>query len=196
MKYRIILLLMFLTGCGNTPPVPTDHFYRLPPVDVERGPALTDKMLQVQPLRAEGLLRERGIIYVDSAASVELERYRYHLWHEQPGVLVARHLADYLRSAAAADLITSGRGTTAGWIINGDLHEFMQVRGSDGNRVVISLELRLFNDRGMDSVLQQLYKESEAVNGTDITDVVAAFDRGLDRIYGRFLDDARKAAGS
>lgn len=196
MRFRMLFLLALLTGCGSTPPAPTDHFYRLPAATADASaPVLTENTLQVRPLRGDGLLRERGIVYMDAPTAVELQRYHYHLWNEPPGDLVAHHLAGFLRRTGVAGHVTNSRNIGADWAVEGDLHEFMHVRGEQSGQVVISVTLRLFDATGGKPVLQSIYEETVAVDGADMNAVVTAFGRGLERIYGRFIQEARKAAG-
>ena len=59
-----LIALTVLTACGNVPPAPTDHFYRL---QAASTPAPSRPLPAVGPLRADSLYAERPIIYTDAA---------------------------------------------------------------------------------------------------------------------------------
>ena len=80
-----------LAGCG-APPVPDDHFYRLGEVSSTQKfaqPLIDGKLLVEMPLAA-GIRRERAILYSEDPAHVELRRYHYHHWEDQPPRLLQR----------------------------------------------------------------------------------------------------------
>jgi len=194
-RYLLLpLVLVLLTACGSPGPVPEDHFYRLPDPSAEVQGSLNAEVILVEPFSVSGLVRERPIMFMQSAGSVELERYNYHLWYESPGYMLQQHLADYLRSAGLADNVTTSRNLPPDIVISGELYEFMHVRDSNDNgEVIVKLELMLRNRHDREELWQSLYNEQEAVNGNDMNAVVAAFGRALDRIYQDFLE---RASGS
>ena len=191
MRVLIIFMVSLLTACGSPAPVPQDHFYRLPAAEVDADNRLTNGVLLVEPFRANGLIRERSLVYVDSGDSVELERYHYHLWHESPGYMLQQHLADYLRHSNGADTVTTTHAVPAEVVITGELHQFMRIHAEDGDRVVVSLELRLQHVDGDGPGFHRLYTEYEPVNGQGMTAVVKAFNRALSRIYNDFSGHGR-----
>lgn len=191
-RYLLLPLALLLAACGSPAPVPGDHFYRLPAPSAEvQASSLDAGVILVEPFSVSGLVRERPIIFMQGAGSVELERYNYHLWYESPGYMLQQHLADYVRSAGLVDSVTTSRNLPPDIVISGKLHEFMHVRETDdGGEVVVKLELMLRHRHDRDMQRQALYTEQEAVNGNDMNAVVAAFGRALDRIYQDFLERA------
>ncbi len=187
-RYLLLPLALLLAACGSPAPVPEDHFYRLPEPSAEVQGSLNAEVILVEPFSVSGLVRERPIIFMQSADSVELERYHYHLWYESPGYMLQQHLADYLRSAGLADSVTTSRNVPPDVVISGELYEFMHIRDSDGGgEVIVKLELMLRHRHDRDVHWQALYNEQEAVKGNDMNAVAAAFGRALDRIYQDFL---------
>lgn len=191
MRYGVILLALVLSACSSPAPAPQDHFYRLPAATARPGNAVADGVLQVEPLKVSGLIRERPIVYVTSEDSVELERYHYHLWHESPGYMLQRHLANYLRRSSFAETVTTTHSMPADRMVTGDLHQFMQIRSGGNDRVVVSMELRLQDADSTEPVIQKLYTEYEPVDGKSMADVIAAFSRALNRIYDEFTAGSR-----
>lgn len=191
MRALLMIGLVLLAACGTPVPAPQDHFYRLPTVKPASESRMINGVLRVEPLEAGGLVRERYLIYIDSEDSVELERYHYHLWHKSPAYMLQDHLADYLYQVDSAMTVTTDNSFPADAVISGDLHQFMQIKGEDGGRVVVDLELRLRRNDGNESVFQKRYMEQESVNGQGMQAVVMAFSRALNRIYADFSASVR-----
>jgi len=186
MRFFIVPLLMLVVACGAPEPAPEDHFYRLPAANMpDNGTPIVDVLL-VDSYRIDGLFRERNIVYVASADSVELDRYHYHLWHESPGYMLQNHLADYLRRTGLARTVMTSRSGKPDMTISGDLHQFMHIRSGDHGRVVVGLELRgLMADREQ-PIVQKIYTEQEPVDGKGMAAVILSFNRALNRIYADF----------
>ena len=190
-RYLLLPLALLLAACGSPGPAPEDHFYRLPDPAAEFQGGLNAEVILVEPFSVSGLVRERPIMFMQSADSVELERYNYHLWYESPGYMLQQHLADYLRSAGLADSVTTSRNLPPDVVISGELYEFMHIRDSNGGgEVIVKLELMLRHRHDREVHWQALYNEQETVNGNDMNAVVAAFGSALDRIYQDFLERA------
>ncbi|MDZ7736813.1 MAG: ABC-type transport auxiliary lipoprotein family protein [Gammaproteobacteria bacterium] len=191
MRYGVILLVLVLSACSSPAPAPQDHFYRLPAATAQPGSAVAGGVLLVEPLKVSGLIRERSIVYIVSEDSVELERYHYHLWHESPGYMLQRHLANYLRRSGFAETVTTAHSLPADMVITGDLHQFMQIHDVGNGRVMVSMELRLQHADSAKPVIQKIYTEYEPVDGKSMADVIAAFSRALNRIYNEFAAASR-----
>lgn len=191
MRYGIILLALVLSACSSPAPAPQDHFYRLPAAESRNNSSPAAEILRVDPFKVSGLIRERSIVYVDSEDSVELERYHYHLWHESPGYMLQRHLANYLRRSGFAGTVTTDQSLSADMVVTGDLHQFMQIRGAGGGQVVVSVELRLQPADSSRPMIQKLYTEYEPIDGKGMSAVIAAFGRALNRIYDEFASSSR-----
>lgn len=193
-KLLLILLMVVMAGCATPPPAPKDHFYRLPAVESnDCGDPLSAGVLRFEPFRSAGLLRDRNIVYIDSPGSIEFKSYYYHLWHESPGYLIRNHLLDYLRHCDAAAKVTAAADVPARLIVQGEVNELMQVRDDGPGYVSITMELQLRRDGVQKPLLLNDYREQEPIAADNMQAVVAAFSRGLTRIYQRFLSEARQA---
>lgn len=190
MRILAIFVVLLLTACASPAPAPQDHFYRLETTAAGTNTSLTDGVLLVEPIKVNGLIRGRALVYAESGDSVELERYHYHLWHESPAYMLQNHLADYLRSSGSAGTVTTAHTLPADAVITGNLHQFMHIRTDGTEQVLVRLELRLRYPGDSDPAFQKLYTEYEPVKGRDMTAVVKAFSRALNRIYADFAESS------
>ncbi len=109
MNRRILnlLMLLLLGGCASTTPVPEDRFFRVNPVHPHRvlsEPALTGG-LAVDYMQADPLRSGRAVLYSDSRQPLQLQRYHYEFWVDQPPRMVRQALAAYLRETGVADAV-------------------------------------------------------------------------------------------
>lgn len=183
------LLAVLIAACAKAPPVPTDRFYRLPEPDAVAQARLTDGVIAVRGLQADGLYRERAIVYTDERG-IALARHHYHFWIDPPIQLVRRRLVAFLRGAGAADMVLASE-ESADLVVSGRLTSFERVL-DDVPRARAGIELALATGDGRILVLREYAAEVEA-GGDDVEDSVAALDRALDRIFTEFLADARAA---
>ena len=192
MTRRLCLLLVgaFLGSCGEAPPVPVDHFYRLtlssPSVAKQR---LTEAPIYVENFLAEGLYNERAILFSSDERASELQQHHYYFWFTSPPRLLRDYLLQVLRNADVSPLIMGATGTGTSLRIEGRIMEFERSQSPSGSTVHVALELRL-DKAGMDvPLLLRQYRASEAINGKDMAAVVSGFNTAVDRIYGEFLGD-------
>ena len=87
-----ISIALALAACMTSPPAPTDTYYRLRPGEIPAaGVSQLPMSLQVQRFTADGLLRERAMLYSDDDGHRVLKQHVYHYWLDNP----ARLLHDY-----------------------------------------------------------------------------------------------------
>ncbi len=109
------LLIPFLTvpllvGClGSVPPVPRDHYYRL----LVPGPAKSSTkivfpgVIAVDILQADGLLRERPLLFSESGSSHEVQQHNYHYWTDTPPRMLQDQIIGYLRRSGIARAVVT-----------------------------------------------------------------------------------------
>ena len=213
------LVLAGLTGClGSAPPVPRDHYYRIlvappshaaanqiaaAPGAASQGAAIRGELgpgpdgltfpgiLLVAPLEAEGLLRERPLLYSMTGGAHELQQHDYHYWMDPPQRMLQLQLVDYLRaSGVAQSVVTPELRIQPDFEVTGRIKRLERLLGGDSPRVVAELELVLV-ETGRNRLLVVESYAAEAVSDNDGVEAsVLALNRVLADIFERFLADA------
>lgn len=195
-RLAIILILTagFLVACAAPGPAPGDTFYRLPPImNADTSTRLTDDVLYVAELHVEGIQRERAILYSHDPEAVVLDQYHYHYWATTPGRLVRDHLVDYLVSADVADKVVIDSVVTPALSVKGRIQQLLHIREPGQSSVVVNLQLWLEQPGQQRPLLINTYSEQLMVNGESMEAVVHVMAAALERIYEKFLRDARQA---
>lgn len=195
-NFLILLVLLGLVACGSAPPVPTDHFYRLVlPRDTEKQ-QLYGGVIYVGNFIADGLYNDRAVLFVNDKEGRELQQHHYHFWITSPPHLLQDYLVDYLRQTGASSMILAGPSTKGGIKISGKIQEFdYQVQG-DRKTANVALELRLDSYGAEKPVLVKEYRAEESINGNDMEDIVAAFNRATLAVYDQFIADMKGTINS
>jgi len=186
----LVLLLVCLISCGQAPPVPQDHFYRLTPsaAAVEKR-RLTEEPIYVSGFFAEGLYNDRALLFTTDTQGSEVQQHHYAFWYTSPPRLLRDYLVQYLRNADVSPLIMGDTGTSEKLRISGRVIEFVRHQASSESTADVTLELRMETaDHELPLLLRQ-YRASVDINGTEMSAVITAFNQAVDRIYGEFLVD-------
>lgn len=139
-----LMVNIFLVGCVNQATVPQDYFYRLPVV--HPAAPLENKLIKgtlaIAPLMAEGVYRERPLLYVEAERPLELVQYHYRHWSQVPTQLIQDSLLEYFREVNIADKVMRKRsGKPVEFIIQGHLLKFERVVHGSKTEVVVELEI-------------------------------------------------------
>jgi ABC-type uncharacterized transport system, auxiliary component len=181
-------------SCGQSPPLPLDHFYRLiPPATSMEKQRLTDDIIYVEGFFAEGLFNDRALLYVSDEHSRELQQHHYHYWVASPPHLLRDYLAQFLRNAEAAPMVVNDVGADRGLAISGKVIEFERHDTPAGRIANVALELRVGKTDSETPFLFRQYQVSENIQGDDMNAAVAGFNAAVDRIYVEFLMDLKTA---
>jgi ABC-type uncharacterized transport system auxiliary subunit len=188
-----IATLLLAGGClGSAPPVPRDHYYRV----LVSAPAhstlpLLPGVLAVAPLDADGLLRERALLYSATGQSVEMQQHDYHYWIDPPPRMLQAQLVDYLRtSGLATAVVTPDLRVKADYEVSGRIKRLERMLGGGPPRVVAELELALVETAGKRLILVQTYTAEVPCADDSVSASVAALNDAIGRIFERFLNDA------
>ncbi len=190
------LSVLVLSGClGSAAPIPRDHYYRIlvpMPVATAAGSSLPG-ILSVPPFEADGLLRERPLLFSAGGRAHELQQYVYQYWSDPPPRMLQDQLAAYLRqSRLAREVVTPNLRIRPDFEVAGRLKRLERVLGDGAPRVLVELELaltRLSQDRLL--VFRSYAAEHDAQDDSVQASVVA-LNHAVTEVFGRFLADVRQ----
>jgi len=208
-----------LTAClGSAPPFPRDHYYRVmvtPPkgaiasqtASIENAPNLSQVILGqpgssadildfpgvlvVAQLEAEGLLRERPLLYSATGSPYEMQQHDYHYWMDPPTRMLQLELVDYLRaSGLVQSVVTPEMRIKADFEVNGRIKRLERLLGGGPTRVVVELELSMVSRATNELIVVGNYIAEANAADDGIESSVLALNRVLGQIFERFLADA------
>ncbi len=205
----LVLVLAGLAGCiGSAPPVPRDHYYRVlvaPPAQGDAARSATGQsatrpgatgimfpgVLSVARLEADGLLRERPLLYSATGRPHEMQQHLYHYWMDPPPKMLQAQLVDYLRASGLAKaVITPDLRVRPDYEITGRLKRFERLLGGGPTRVVAEVELALVETGRKQLLVVETYSAEVAAADDGVEASVLALAQALGRIFERFLADA------
>lgn len=194
-----VIPALLLVGCqaaGEPPPV--DRFYRIAvaePVPADR-PSLDGAVL-VGRLDANGLTRERPVVYSADDDVNTLAQHEYDFWIEPPARLLQSELVRYLRSTGIArSIVTPELRVRSDFEVVGTVRRFERLIGRSGPRVAVALDLALI-DRNDDRLrVVDTYSTEVACPDSSIDASVEAFNEALAAIFADFLADIRQAGST
>jgi ABC-type uncharacterized transport system auxiliary subunit len=190
MRRLLLTLLVVLAGCAQ-PAIPEDHFYRLTLAGPAPGTSvatLPSGTIMVERFAADGLTASRPIVFTDGAGSNVLQTYHYHYWVEPPPVLLQAALADYLRKAGAAQVVTPELRVEPAVTIDGRIRAFEQVRGS-APAVRAQLELAVTERASGRLLLFKTYSAEPRTGGESVAEAARQISAAIDQIYAQFVRD-------
>jgi len=192
-----LLMIPLLAGClGSAPPVPRDHYYRLlvsSPVELSAEGRLAG-VVRVEPLQADGLLRERPLLYSESGAPHEVQQHNYHYWTDAPPQMLQDQLVTYLRhSHIARSVVTPDMRVRADYQVSGKVKRLERLLGGGPPRVFIELELAFVRLSDNALVLVDSFAEQEPEAGNDVGSAIIALNKATGRVFDRFLNRALSA---
>jgi ABC-type uncharacterized transport system auxiliary subunit len=191
-----ILLLFGLAGClGSAPPVPRDHYYRVlvpPPVALGQT-ARFPGVLSVKVLEADGLLRERPLVYSSSGQPHEMQQHDYYYWIDPPPRLLQGQLVDYLRgSGLARSVVTPDLRIKPDLEVTGRIKRLERLLGGGPPRVIAELELGLVYTADGSLIVIESYSAEVAAEDDGVDASVQALNAALSQIFAHFLADASR----
>jgi len=178
---RLILLSLIaatLTACGTGPPI---HYYTVAiPAAPDASTYVYPVALLVGRVEAPAILQSEPIVYRTGAN--EVGTYQYRRWVEPPADMLRTNLIRMLRASGNYQSVTELGSASAGeYVIRGSLYDFEEVDSPGNMAARVSLELTLSNRKTRQTVWSHYYSQTEPVQGKEISDVVGALDRNLDR---------------
>jgi len=188
----VVLLSVLLAACAATAPVPEDRFYRLDRVHPEQrmgAPVLTGG-LALDYVQADPLRGGRAVLYRDSRAPLQLRRYHYEFWVDQPPRMLGRALAAYLRESGVADRVVDADGQGgAAYRLQLRLLKFEQVHNGDGTGVEVAVEATLSLQEGDSRSWTRVYERSRACAGAGMNDTANAMQAAMTDLFAAMKTD-------
>ena len=180
-----------LGGClGAAPPIPRDHYYRVAVEPASALPVRFPGIISVAPIEADGLLRERPLLFSQSGAR-EIQQHDYHYWTEAPPHMLQAQLVEYLRRSGAAEaVITPDLRLSADYEVTGRIRRFERLLLGETARVVAELELAMTEVATERLIVVQTYSAQATAADNSVEASVRALDNALGDIFARFLADA------
>src|SRR6266853_1874774 len=177
-------LSFFLVGCGAARPA---KYYQLTiPKEVAADPPGDPLPVTILmgPIMSSHLYREDRIVY--SSSGEDMGTYEYQRWAEPPTEMIQDVLFRALRSSGHYRAVYAQRSSIRGdYLLHGRLYDFKEVTGSSMvGRLSLDLELR--ETKTGTTVWTHLYNHDEPVSGKDVSAVVAALNRNVQRATNEF----------
>jgi len=146
--------------------------------------------LQVDYVVADPLRNGRAVLYRDMRKPLELQRYHYEFWVDQPPRMIHQALLHYLRSSGVADTVQDdSRHAGAGYRLYTRLLRFERVVGDGAPKVEFELEATLYSNHSGSVVWTGAYLQQQESDGKDMHASARAMQEALERILETLLAD-------
>ena len=178
----LLATALLLAACATSPPVPEDQFYQLEPVMPEQvlaAPVLKGG-LEIDYTEADPLRSGRAVLYSETAQPLQLMRYHYAYWVDQPPRLLHAQLLGYLRASGIADrVVDNGQRGTVAYRLKTRLLKFEQLRGGATPEVEVALEASLERLPAGPVLWNTVYSQRRASDKDDMHATAAAMHTAL-----------------
>jgi len=182
----LMLLFLLVGACAVSQSVPEDRFYRLEPLQPQvsmASPALRGG-LRVDNIQADPLHSGRAVIYRDYDGPLQLRRYHYEFWVDQPPRLLDRLLLSYLRNSRVADRIIGPAGfATVAYHLQLRMLKFEQVRKQQSSTVEVSLQATLSSVPVGTILWIHTYTQQQSVTGRQMEAFAQAMQRAVEKLF-------------
>lgn len=189
-------LLLLLGGCGATGPVPEDRFYQLEvgTQAVPGGRQLFGGRLDVENVTADPLRSGRAVLYRESRAPLEVRRYHYQFWVEQPPRMIHQALLEYLHAGGVATPPPgSGLRGRGGYTLRTHLKRFDRLVGAGLPRVEIELQASVYENGSGQPLWTNSYLHQRESEAPDMHATAAAMQACLTTILDIMVEDLATA---
>ena len=191
-KHWLPGVLLLLNGCGTTRQVPEDRFYQIeavsPPVSVPQP--VFPEGLDVDRVSADPLRSGRAVLYRDDRKPLEVKRYHYEFWVEQPPRMVHRALVDYLRASGVAEPVRGeGRPAKAHYALKAHLKRFDRLVGAGRPKVEVELETTVYANGSGQPLWTNSYLYQQESDAGDMHATATAMQTALANILRSMVED-------
>jgi ABC-type uncharacterized transport system auxiliary subunit len=186
--FILCLLLSFLVACSSNRSIPEDQYYRLPSPMTELSDLdLIRGGIFVQRFIADGLYRERPLLYIKGSQGIEVAQYDYQLWIDTPSRLLRDHLITYLRKVQASDFVVDSTDVDSVLRIHGKLQRFES--DPDNGQIIVQMQFRVDHKDSESPVLLNEYSVNVSINGSGFDSIVLGYANAIDSIYFNMLSE-------
>jgi ABC-type uncharacterized transport system auxiliary subunit len=170
------MLLGSCCGCGTGRPI---TYYGLA-IPAAPTPSTFNYPIEISVARVRGsnLLENTPIVYKTGAN--QISTYDYHRWTEAPVQMVQTKLIRILRASGQFQAVSDSAAPDGEIALRGRLYDFEEVDGATID-CLVSMEFELYDRKDAKILWSRFYSQSEPVEGKQVSAVVAALDRNLDR---------------
>jgi ABC-type uncharacterized transport system auxiliary subunit len=187
-----MLLLLFLSACATTQPVPEDRFYRLERIQPQH--TLAEPVLYgglaVDYVQADPLRSGRAVIYSDRDHPLQLQRYHYEFWVDQPPRLLHQALLSYLRDSGVADtVIDTTVPATVDYRLRLRLLKFEQVLERQSADVEVALQATLSSGPAEEVLWTRTYTQRQSSGSLRIDAAASAMQVALGELFAALQAD-------
>ncbi len=178
------VLSFFLLGCGAARPAKYHQLTVPKEAAADRPGDPLPVTILMGPIMSSHLYREDRIVY--SSNGENMGTYEYQRWVEPPTEMIQDVLFRTLRSSGRYSAVYAQRSSVRGdYLLHGRLYDFKEISGSPMS-ARLSLDLDLRDTKTGATVWTHIYNHDEPVSGKDVSAVVAALNRNVQRATNEF----------
>jgi len=139
---------------------------------------------------ADPLRSGRAVLYRDMRKPLELHRYHYEFWVDQPPRMIHQALLNYLRSSGIAGTIQGdSRHADTDYRLETRLLRFERVVGDGAPKVELELESTLYSERTRSAMWTAVYLQQQESDGKDMHASTRAMQKALEHVLESLLAD-------
>ena len=175
-----------LAGCGGAAKYP--HYYTLnvpPPPD----PPIADSVhtsLAVREFRSPAYLRQGAIVYKTSPEQIDF--YDYHRWAVDPREFVTSAVTERLRASGSFAQVKRYDGRSdIDYVLSGRLEKLEEIDYDGGVKVEVEISAQMTSLASGATVWSNEVSEVRTVDKRDVSAVVSAMNRSMERAIEKLL---------
>jgi ABC-type uncharacterized transport system auxiliary subunit len=178
-----------------TSPPPEDHFYRVEPEFQgipDEKPQL-EGTLVIDAVSADPLRSGRAVLFRQQHKPLQLQRYHYAFWVEQPPRMIQQVLRQYIQTSGIATSVEDDKSSLRNpdYEISSKLLRFEQVVAKQHASVDLEMEV-VFRAPGSDTSWRRVYQQQLKADGDDMHAMASAMQKALGQVFSRILEDLKQ----
>jgi len=188
-------LILLLAACSAGKPVPEDRFYEVSPELPDVSPTVYLKGgITLAHVTADPLRNGRAIVYRHAGRPLELGRYHYEFWADQPPKMVQDALLDSLRHSHIADRVESeGHRPHFSYELDVKVRRFESLIDAGRARADIELQATLRKGGNGDLLWTNVYRRQVGARAGDMHALADAMQQGMGQIFAAMIEDLKVA---